>query len=92
MNIAAKQVLFVDFVKSYDKVSHKNPLCNLRSKDINRQFSKVIRFLYETTVIYVRTKNRFKDNLKYECGVRKKCITSPLIFNLYIFILSSICL
>ena len=75
---------FVDFQKAFDSVWHDGLFRKLENKDINGNFLKLIKSIYNNTKCAVKINNKTTNFFNYEQGVQHGNPLSPLIFNLEI--------
>lgn len=77
-------VCFLDFAKAYDKVPHEGLMLKLERLGIGGQLLRIVRGLYKSPMICVRTDNGYTKPIPYLCGVRQGCPSSPILFDIYI--------
>ena len=74
---------FIDDAKAFDYVDHNELRKILKEMEIQDHLICVLRNLYPGQVAKVRTGHGTTDWFQIEKGVRKGCILSPCLFNLY---------
>ena len=75
---------FVDFRKTFDSVWHDGLLFKLSKINVQGKFYSLIKSLYSKSTCSVRIGNNKTRSFQYARGVRRGCILSPLLFNLYL--------
>ena len=73
---------FID-VKAFDYVDHNKLWKALREMGISDHFTYLLRNLYAHQEETIRTLCGTTDSFRIEKGVRKGCLLSPYLFNLY---------
>ena len=75
---------FVDFRKAFDSVWHEGLFYKLLKVNVGGNFYNLIKSLYCNSSCSVRVGENRTRSFSYSRGVRRGCILSPLLFNLYI--------
>ena len=75
---------FIDFRKAFDSVSHDALFLKLQQVGIGGLFHRVIKQMYQSTELCVRTPNGLTPFFKSNIGVRQGCALSPLLFNIFL--------
>ena len=75
---------FVDFKKAFDSVWHDGLLNKLLQIDVGGSFYNLIKSLYHNSSCSIKIAQKQTRSFRYARGVRRGCILSPLLFNLYI--------
>uniref|UniRef100_A0A4W6FV19 ribonuclease H n=1 Tax=Lates calcarifer TaxID=8187 RepID=A0A4W6FV19_LATCA len=87
LRIAKKEVrplavVFVDFAKAFDSVSHQHIAEVLTRKGVDEWMRKLIQDSYKGCTTVVRTKHGETDRIHIKVGVKQGDPLSPLLFNL----------
>ena len=77
-------VVFIDFVKTYDKVDREKLWGLLEKLGINGKFLRFLKALYEDSSCRVKVHDKLSDKFGIKSGLREGCVLSPLLFSLYI--------
>ena len=76
-------ICFIDYYKAFDKVKHEK-LFEMRNQlDIDGKDLRVLRNLYWDQTAAVRVDGELSEYTNIKRGVRKGCVMSPDLFNLY---------
>ncbi len=75
-------VLFLDFKKAFDSISHTFLFCLLEQMGFPIEFVTWIRILYKDAVSCIKFKNWLTPMFDLNCGVRQGCPISYHLFNL----------
>lgn len=75
-------VVFVDFARAFDSVSHEHFLCVLREMEVDPHVVELIRGSYQDCVTRVETGGRLTPAINMRVGVKQGDPMSPLLFNL----------
>ena len=75
---------FVDFRKAFDSVWHDGLLYKLSKINVQGKFYSLIKSLYSKSTCSVRIRINRTRSFQYARGVRRGCILSSLLFNLYL--------
>lgn len=76
--------MFVDLKAAFDNVDRETLWRILREKGIKERILRRLQNIYEETTVMVRTKNGLTEKFATKKGVRQGCVSSPLLFNVYI--------
>ena len=76
-------ICFIDYGKAFDCVDHNKLWKILQKMGISDHFTCLLRNLYAGQEATVRTGHGTTDWLQIGKGVRKGCILSPCLFNIY---------
>ena len=74
---------FINYSKAFDKVRHEKLFNILENLDIDGKDLRVIRNLYWDQSAAVRIGGELSEYKLIERGVRRRCVMSPDIFNIY---------
>ena len=79
-------VLFIDFLKAFDNCSHKKLWESLIRKGISpdSKLIRVFKSMYEQLKSCVKVENGVTEFFKCEKGTKQGCVSSAVIFSLYI--------
>jgi hypothetical protein len=77
-------VCFIDFRKAFDLVWHEGLLYKLLNMGIGGNFYHILKSMYQSSNVKVKTSQGLSESIKAESGVRQGDGISPLLFNLYI--------
>lgn len=75
-------VVFVDFARAFDSVSHEHFLCVLRGMQVDPHVVELIRGSYQDCVTRVEIGDRQTPEINMRVGVKQGDPMSPLLFNL----------
>lgn len=75
-------VVFVDFAKAFDTVSHEHLLSALKLKGLDRHMLELVKDSYEDCVTQVRCAEGDTAQIAIKVGVKQGDSMSPLLFNL----------
>lgn len=75
-------VVFVDFARAFDSVSHEHFLCVLRGMQVDPHVVELIRGSYQDCVTRVEIGDRQTPEIDMRVGVKQGDPMSPLLFNL----------
>lgn len=75
-------VVFVDFAKAFDTVSHEHLLSALERKGLDQHMLELVRNSYENCVTRVRCAEGDTAEIAMKVGVKQGDSMSPLLFNL----------
>ena len=78
--------LFVDFKLAFDSIQHEKMWDSLKRKGIpeNRNFLKVFQSMYKQLKSCVKIENSLSEFFRCTIGTMQGCISSPIIFCLFI--------
>ena len=74
---------FIDYVKAFDCVDHKNLWKILKEMGIPDHLTCLLSNLYAGREATIRTGHGTTDSFQIGQGVRQGCILSPCLFNFY---------
>jgi len=77
-------VIFIDFAKCFDSISHKHLVYKLLQSGIHGNVLQVIRDLYEKLESCVKTQDGTTQYFECKVGTRQGCILSPTLFSIFI--------
>ena len=75
-------ILFLDYKKAFDSVSHKFLFCLLDKMGFPAEFIEWVYIMYSSTVSLVRHNNWLISPISLQWGVRQGCLLSCHLFNL----------
>ena len=76
---------FIDFEKAFDRVWHKALWHTMKKFNIGKHLTELIKEFYEKAVTKIMTGNgQFGEWFKASVGVRRGCILSPILFNVFL--------
>ena len=78
-----KNICFIDYAKAFDCVDHNKLWKILQEMEKPDHLTCLLRNLYACQEATVRTGHGTTDCFQIRKGVRKGCILSPCLFNLY---------
>ena len=84
-------VIFVDFSKAFDTISHKHLWHRLMNIGVHGNFLNVLRAMYSQLKTSVLTAAGVSSAFVSSMGTRQGCLLSPLLFILYLNGLSDLC-
>ena len=78
--------IFVDFRRAIDSIAHNKLWDSLQRKGINEQskFMKIFKTMYSQLKSCVKTNNSLSQFFECSIGTRQGCLSSPIIFSLFI--------
>ena len=78
--------IFVDFRRAFDSIAHNKLWDSLQRKGINEQskFMKIFKSMYSQLKSCVKTNNSLSQFFECSIGTRQGCLSSPIIFSLFI--------
>lgn len=76
-------IVFLDYEKAFDKVSHIKLMECLERCGVDGKDRNIIQNLYWNQTARVRVGDTLSDNVQIERGVRQGCIMSPTLFGRY---------
>ena len=74
---------FIDYTKAFDKVRHENLMSMLENIEVDSKDLRLVRNLYWDQSAAVRIDGEVGEWKNIRRGVRKGCVISPDLFNLY---------
>ena len=74
---------FIDYAKGFDCVDHKNQWKILEKMRVPDHLNCLVRNLYVGQETIVKTRHGMMNCFKIGQRVRKGCVLSPCLFNLY---------
>lgn len=77
-------VIFVDFSKAFDSVSHSHLMYVLIQNGIHGSILKTIRDMYDKLKSCVKMQDGRTDYFECKIGTRQGCMLSPLLFSIFI--------
>ena len=80
---------FIDFRKAYDGIDRALLYQKLNDNGIRGNMYNAILSLYKSVEYCVRINGQLTEWFDVRCGLKQRCLLSPLLFNLYINSLSS---
>ena len=75
---------FVDFHKAFDSVPRSNLFQKLLDHNINGKFYDILTILFPEDKACVKIGNNITDTFIVNQGVKKGCILSPTLFNIFL--------
>jgi len=76
--------IFIDFAKAFDCINHTRLWFALTRYGIEGKFLNVFKSMYSNLKSCVKTENGLTEFFKCTIGTRQGCISSPLIFSLFL--------
>ena len=76
-------VVFIDYSKAFDCVSHKELFNIMINMGFPRHLVYLIKDLYTNQEAFIRWEGEHTEPFSIEKGVRQGCILSPHLFSLY---------
>ena len=76
-------ICYIDYVKAFDKVQHKQLFRILKGLGVNGKDLELIKNLYWKQEATIKIGNHSSDWVKIEKGVRKGYVLSPDLFSFY---------
>ena len=78
--------IFIDFKRAFDSLQHSNLWNSLERNGIkqNGKFLMIFKSMYSRLKSCVKVKNGLTQFFKCYIGTRKGCVSSPIIFSLFI--------
>ena len=76
-------LVFIDYKKAFDKIRHEELFNLLQAIQVDDKDLRILRSVYVYQRAAVRLPNGVRNWVKIERGVRRGCIASPDLFNLY---------
>ena len=77
-------VVFIDFAKAFDSVSHDHLWASLDSRGADVHLIKLLKALYTDCNTKIMTQGKLTKEILLKVGVKQGCPLSPLLFNLAI--------
>ena len=74
---------FIDYEKAFDTVQHKKLLEQLHNIGLDGKDIRIIKNLYWNQTAVLKFENELTPEIPIRRGVRKGCILSPILFNIY---------
>ena len=75
-------VVFIDFEKAFDRISHEHILCAMKQRGIDQHVIRLITNLYEDCVTRVESAGQLTAPIHMKVGVKQGDPASPELFNL----------
>ena len=79
---------FIDFRKAYDTVNRDKMLKCLQDMGTGNKFTANINAIYRSVKYSIKLKGKVMDPISSNLGLKQGCPLSPLLFNIYINIIS----
>ena len=78
--------IFIDFKRAFDSIPHSKLWDSLQRKGINEncKFLKIFKSMYSQLKSCVKVKNSLSRFFECSIGTRQGCLSSPIIFSLFI--------
>ena len=78
--------IFIDFRRAFDSIAHNKLWDSLQRKGINEdsKFIKIFQSMYSQLKSCVKTNNSLSRFFECSIGTRQGCLSSPIIFSLFI--------
>ena len=76
--------LFIDFSKAFDRIQHNQLFRSLAKKGIHGNFLNILKSMYGKLSACVKTEQGLTSYFPCHIGTRQGCVSSPLIFTLFI--------
>ena len=78
--------IFIDFRRAFDSIAHNKLWDSLQRKGINEdsKFIKIFQSMYSQLKSCVKTNNSLSRFFECSIGSRQGCLSSPIIFSLFI--------
>ena len=80
---------FIDFKKAFDSDWHDGLFYKLLQYNMGGKFYDLIKNLYSKTKCSIKVSDQRTEFFDYCKGVRLGCIHSPMLFNLYLWLMKS---
>nr|BAX24491.1 reverse transcriptase [Beryx splendens] len=77
-------VIFIDFAKAFDTVSHKHIKAVLQQRGVDKMIIDLISNSYEGRTTILKAKGSYSREIRLKMGVKQGDPLSPLLFNLAI--------
>ena len=77
-------VAFVDIRKAYDSVHHGALMHKLAKAGIHGRSLKFFKSLYKDSKCKILIDGNLTDSIDYQCGVRQGCVSSPMLFDIFV--------
>lgn len=79
---ASLAVVFVDFAKAFDSISHEHILCAMEQRQVDRHIIELVKNSYVDCVTRVGSNGDKTSPINMKVGVKQGDPMSPLLFNL----------
>ena len=78
--------IFIDFRRAFDSINHEKLWDSLKRKGINSEgkFIKIFQSMYRKLKSCVKVNEGLTEYFECNIGTRQGCISSPIIFSLFI--------
>lgn len=77
-------MVFIDFAKAFDTVSHRHMLGVLERRGVHELIRRLVRDSYRNCTTTIKTEGGETDQIRLEVGVKRGDPMSPLLFKLAI--------
>lgn len=78
-------VIFVDFMKAFDSVSHQLLYLKLLRCGVSPKFIRVIKKIYDVAKVFICQQNAQSEDINVNRGVLQGEKLSPLLFSLFVY-------